>query len=82
MIICAGGWSRTLAATAGVRLPIKVNKHSYILTDIVDELRDKILPNTRVFDDATYFKVSLLCRQTEGAIDFTSISEEGLMTTP
>lgn len=58
VVLAAGAWSRVLGQKIGVQIPLKVNKHGYIVSDVVPGMKGRVLPNTRVFDDALYLKVS------------------------
>ena len=55
VIACAGLWTRTLAATVGVNVPLIPVQHQYIITSQMDGVtRD--LPTLRDPDRLTYFK--------------------------
>lgn len=55
-VVLAGGmWTRQLAATAGIRVPLQACEHFYIVTEAIDE----VTPNTPTVRDPTnytYFK--------------------------
>ena len=54
VIICAGMWSRELAAANGVNIPLHACEHFYIVTEPVDGLGQ--LPVIRVPDECAYYK--------------------------
>ena len=63
MVLAAGSWSRYLGAQIGVEVPIKTNKHAYVVSDIVPGLKDtERLPNVRYFDESIYLKVCMSLR--------------------
>ena len=55
VVLCAGMWSRELAATAGVNVPLHACEHFYIVTEAIEGLPLN-LPVLRDFDACTYFK--------------------------
>ena len=55
VVLCAGMWSRELAATAGVNVPLHACEHFYIVTEPIEGLPPS-LPVLRDFDACTYFK--------------------------
>ena len=55
VVLCAGMWSRELAATAGVNVPLHACEHFYIVTEPIEGLPPN-LPVLRDFDACTYFK--------------------------
>jgi sarcosine dehydrogenase len=55
VVCCAGQWTRAIAATVGVSVPLVSVEHQYIITDqIVGVTRD--LPTLRDPDRLTYYK--------------------------
>ena len=55
VVLCAGMWSRELAAMAGVNVPLHACEHFYIVTEPIEGLPSN-LPVLRDFDACTYFK--------------------------
>jgi len=55
VVICGGMWSRDLAATVGVNLPLHACEHYYALFESVAGL-DPDLPVLRDYDACTYYK--------------------------
>ena len=55
VVICGGMWSRDLAATVGVNIPLYACEHYYLLFDSVEGLDPK-LPVLRDYDACTYYK--------------------------
>ena len=55
VVLCAGMWSRELAAMAGVNVPLHACEHFYIVTQPIEGLPSN-LPVLRDFDACTYFK--------------------------
>ena len=55
VVLCAGMWSRELAAMAGVNVPLHACEHFYIVTQPIEGLPTN-LPVLRDFDACTYFK--------------------------
>ena len=55
VVLCAGMWSRELAAMAGVNVPLHACEHFYIVTEPIEGLPLN-LPVLRDFDACTYFK--------------------------
>ena len=55
VVLAAGAWSRDLAKKIGVEIPTMVNKHSYVVSDIIPGISS--YPNVRYFDESIYFKV-------------------------
>ena len=53
--ICGGMWSRDLAATVGVNIPLHACEHYYALFESVEGL-DPSLPVMRDYDACTYYK--------------------------
>lgn len=55
VVICAGQWTRTLAATVGVNVPLVSVEHQYMITEAIPGVtRD--LPTLRDPDRLTYWK--------------------------
>jgi sarcosine dehydrogenase len=54
VVCCAGQWTRALAATVGVNVPLVSVEHQYIITAQMDVPRD--LPTLRDPDRLTYYK--------------------------
>ncbi len=55
VVICGGMWSRDLAATVGVNVPLHACEHYYTLFESVAGL-DPSLPVLRDYDACTYYK--------------------------
>ena len=55
VVICGGMWSRDLAATVGVNIPLHACEHYYALFESVAGL-DPSLPVLRDYDACTYYK--------------------------
>ncbi|MEO0379579.1 MAG: FAD-dependent oxidoreductase, partial [Pseudomonadota bacterium] len=55
VILCTGAWSRELAATAGVALPLQAVEHMYVVTQPIDGLPDPF-PVIRDLDAGIYVK--------------------------
>lgn len=55
VVIATGAWSRELAATAGVALPLQAVEHMYVVTEIIPELPDPF-PVIRDLDRGIYLK--------------------------
>jgi hypothetical protein len=55
VVLAAGAWSRDLAKKIGIEIPTMVNKHSYVVSDIIPGISS--YPNVRYFDESIYFKV-------------------------
>ena len=55
VVCCAGQWTRTLAATVGVNVPLVSVQHQYILTDQMSGVTST-LPTLRDPDRLTYYK--------------------------
>jgi len=55
LVICAGAWSRQLAAHAGVDLPIAACEHMYVVSEVIDGLPDPC-PIIRDLDSGIYLK--------------------------
>lgn len=55
VVVCAGQWTRTLAATVGVNVPLVSVEHQYVITSQIEGVtRD--LPTLRDPDRLTYYK--------------------------
>ena len=55
VVICGGMWSRDLAASVGVTLPLHACEHYYVLFEGVEGLNPE-LPVLRDYDACTYYK--------------------------
>lgn len=55
VVICGGMWSRDLAASVGVNIPLHACEHYYVLFESVAGL-DPDLPVLRDYDACTYYK--------------------------
>ena len=55
VVLCAGLWSRELAATAGVRVPLQAVEHMYVVTEPMNCLPDPV-PIVRDLDSGIYLK--------------------------
>jgi len=55
VVCCAGQWSRTLAATVGVNVPLVSVEHQYMVTEPIAGVPSK-LPTLRDPDRLTYYK--------------------------
>ncbi len=55
VVCCAGQWSRTLAATVGVNVPLVSVQHQYMVTEPIDGVTAD-LPTLRDPDRLTYYK--------------------------
>jgi 4-methylaminobutanoate oxidase (formaldehyde-forming) len=55
VVICGGMWSRDLASTVGVNLPLHACEHYYVLFESVEGLHPD-LPVLRDYDACTYYK--------------------------
>lgn len=55
VVICGGMWSRDLAASVGVNVPLQACEHYYVLFESVEGL-DPSLPVLRDYDACTYYK--------------------------
>lgn len=55
VILCTGAWSRELAATAGVALPLQAVEHMYVVTEPLPDLPDPF-PVLRDLDGGIYIK--------------------------
>lgn len=53
--ICAGAWSKPLAATAGLALPLQAVEHMYVVTEPMPDLPDPF-PVLRDMDTGIYIK--------------------------
>ena len=57
MVLACGAWSRDLGRKVGVQVPIRSNKHGYVVSDIIPGI--SAYPNVRHYDYNIYFKVQL-----------------------
>lgn len=55
VVCCAGQWTRTLAATVGVNVPLVSVEHQYMITEKIDGVTPN-LPTLRDPDRRTYWK--------------------------
>ena len=55
VVICGGMWSRDLAASVGVNVPLHACEHYYVLFESVEGLSPE-LPVLRDYDACTYYK--------------------------
>ena len=55
VVLCAGMWTRDLAASVGVNVPLHACEHYYVLFESVAGL-DPALPVLRDYDACTYYK--------------------------
>ena len=55
VVLCTGAWSRELAATAGVALPLQAVEHMYVVTQPIADLPDPF-PVIRDLDRGIYLK--------------------------
>ena len=55
VVLCAGAWSRELAAKAGVALPLQAVEHMYVVTEPMPDLPDPF-PVIRDLDRGIYIK--------------------------
>ncbi|MEL7094240.1 MAG: FAD-dependent oxidoreductase [Pseudomonadota bacterium] len=55
VVICAGAWSRELAAEAEIALPLQAVEHMYVVTEPLDDLPDPF-PVIRDLDRGLYIK--------------------------
>lgn len=56
IVICAGQWTRTLAATIGVNVPLVPVEHQYVITEPLTPEVPRDLPTLRDPDRLTYYK--------------------------
>ena len=56
VVICAGQWTRDLAATVGVNVPLVSVEHQYVITEPLSPEVPRNLPTLRDPDRLTYFK--------------------------
>ncbi len=54
VVLCAGQWTRQIAATVGVNVPLVPVEHQYVITEPMNVPRD--LPTLRDPDRLTYYK--------------------------
>ena len=55
VVLCAGMWTRDLAASIGVNVPLHACEHFYILTEAFDGVTPD-LPSLRDYDACAYYK--------------------------
>ncbi len=55
VVCCAGQWTRTLAASVGVNVPLISVEHQYMVTEAIEGV-DSTLPTLRDPDRLTYYK--------------------------
>ncbi|MGR3617332.1 MAG: GcvT family protein [Paracoccaceae bacterium] len=55
VVLCAGAWSRELAATANISLPLQAVEHMYVVTEPMNDLPDPF-PVIRDLDRGIYIK--------------------------
>ena len=55
VVLCAGLWSRALAADAGVNVPLQGVEHMYVVTEPIERLPDPV-PVVRDLDAGVYLK--------------------------
>ena len=55
LVICAGAWSRQLAALAGVEIPLASCEHMYVVTDVIEAL-PRPCPIIRDLEGGVYLK--------------------------
>ena len=55
IVLCAGQWSRQIAAKAGIRVPLQAVKHQYVITETIAGITPG-LATLRDPDRLTYFK--------------------------
>lgn len=55
VVLCGGMWTRDLASTAGVTVPLHACEHFYVMTEPLDEITPD-LPVFRDYDACSYFK--------------------------
>ncbi len=54
VVLCGGMWSRDIAKTIGIHLPLYACEHFYVVTEKMDHLTPR--PVLRDFDQGVYFK--------------------------
>lgn len=54
VVICGGMWTRDLAATVGVTVPLQACEHFYVVTEPIPDLPR--IPTLRDYDSYTYYK--------------------------
>ena len=54
--VCAGQWTRPLAATVGVNVPLVSVQHQYVITEPISPTVPRDLPTLRDPDRLTYYK--------------------------
>ena len=55
VVLCAGLWSRKLAANVGVNVPLQAVEHMYVVTEPIDQLREPV-PVVRDLECGVYLK--------------------------
>ena len=55
LVLCAGAWTRQLAAMADVAIPLAACEHMYLVTDVIPDLPDPC-PIVRDLDSGVYLK--------------------------
>ena len=56
VVVCAGQWTRALAATVGVNVPLVAVEHQYVITEPFSPEVPRNLPTLRDPDRLTYYK--------------------------
>ena len=56
VVVCAGQWTRALAATVGVNVPLVSVEHQYVITEPLSPEVPRNLPTLRDPDRLTYYK--------------------------
>ena len=56
VVVCAGQWTRTLAAAVGVTVPLVSVQHQYVITEPIGTGVPRTLPTLRDPDRLTYYK--------------------------
>lgn len=56
VVLCAGQWTRALAATVGVNVPLVSIEHQYVITEQLSPEVPRNLPTLRDPDRLTYYK--------------------------
>jgi 4-methylaminobutanoate oxidase (formaldehyde-forming) len=56
VVLCGGQWTRALAATIGVNVPLVPVEHQYVITEPLDPEVPRNLPTLRDPDRLTYYK--------------------------
>ena len=58
VVLATGSWSSTLAHQLGVSLPMRSNKHAYVVTEPIRSLENMSVPNVKLSEDGFYTRVS------------------------